>query len=108
MKKILFVCTQNQVRSLTAEHLFNGRNGCQTASAGTSGVARVKLTENLIRWADLVVYMDSNHQEFGEEVFPEALAEKRTVCLRIPDLYYYGETELKNILEDRMKPYFQR
>ena len=105
MKNILFVCTQNRVRSLTAEHLFQGRNGCQTASAGISAAARLELSEDMIRWADLVVFIDRNHQDYAEEVFPEALAGKRTACLYVQDLYCYGETALKTALEKRMKPY---
>ncbi len=107
MKRILFVCTQNRVRSLTAEHLFQGRQGWQTASAGISASARVELTEELIRWADLVVFMEQNHQDYVAEAYPETLLGKKRVCLSVQDLYYYDEPELKTVLESKMKPYLK-
>jgi predicted protein tyrosine phosphatase len=102
-KKILFVCTQNRVRSFMAEQLFQGRNGCQTKSAGIAKAARVKLTEELVRWADLVVFMEQNHQDHVAEAFPKALAGKPTACLQISDLYYYGDPDLKADLEKQMQ-----
>ena len=105
MKKILFVCTQNRVRSLTAEHLFQGRNGWQTASAGISAAARVELTEDLLRWADLVVFMEQSHQDYTTEVFAEVMQRKPGVCLNVQDIYYYDEPELKAALEKAMQPF---
>ena len=103
MKHVLFVCTQNRVRSLTAEHLFQGRNGWQTASAGISAAARVELTEELIGWADLIVFMEQGHQDYVSAAFPNALAPKGTACLDVRDLYHYGESDLKTDLETKMK-----
>ena len=105
MKRIFFICAQNRVRSLTAEHIFQGRNGCQTASAGISSAARVALTDALIRWADLVVFMEQNHQDYVAQAYPEALLGKKLVCLDVQDLYYYGEPELKVVLENKMNPH---
>ena len=41
---LLFLCSQNKRRSLTAEKLFDGQNGHQTRSAGTENNARIKVT----------------------------------------------------------------
>jgi predicted protein tyrosine phosphatase len=103
MNRILFICAQNRVRSLTAERLFQGRNGCQTASAGISAAARVVLTDDLIRWADIVAFMEQNHQDYVAQAYPEALLGKKLVCLDVRNLYYYGEQELKAVLENKMK-----
>jgi len=92
---------------LTAEHLFQERQGWQTASAGISAAARVELTEELIRWADLVVFMEQNHQDYVAEAYPETLLGKKRVCLSVQDLYYYDEPELKTVLESKMKPYLK-
>lgn len=105
MNRILFICAQNRVRSLTAEHLFQGRHGCQAASAGISAAARVALTDDLIRWADMVVFMEQNYQDYVAQAYPEALLGKKLVCLDVRDLYYYGEPELKTVLEIKMKPH---
>jgi Low molecular weight phosphotyrosine protein phosphatase len=34
-KKVLFVCSQNRLRSPTAEQMFSGRRGLEVSSAGT-------------------------------------------------------------------------
>ena len=39
---VLFLCSQNKRRSLTAEKLFDGYAGHQVRSAGTEQNARVK------------------------------------------------------------------
>jgi len=34
--KLLFICSRNRWRSLTAEKIFDGANGIQARSAGTN------------------------------------------------------------------------
>lgn len=41
---LLFLCSQNKRRSLTAEKLFNGYESHDARSAGTENNARVKVT----------------------------------------------------------------
>ena len=50
---LLFLCSQNKRRSLTAEKLFDGYEGHQARSAGTENNARVKVTPGLLGWADM-------------------------------------------------------
>ena len=40
--KVLFVCSRNQRRSLTAERVFAGVPGWAVRSAGTEEAARIK------------------------------------------------------------------
>ena len=61
MLKILFVCSRNRLRSLTAEHLFDGVNGHEVRSAGTEQGARIRVTAGHLGWADLVVAMEKRH-----------------------------------------------
>ena len=44
VRKLLFVCSQNNLRSLTAEKLFDGFPAYQVRSAGTPGQPRRGLT----------------------------------------------------------------
>jgi predicted protein tyrosine phosphatase len=83
MKKILFICSRNRIRSLTAEHIFAKAPGLQVRSAGTENDARVRVTAGHIGWADLVV----------------------VVCLDIPDDFEYMDEELVATLSTRMLPY---
>jgi len=42
--KVLFVCSRNRLRSLTAETIFDGRNGHHVRSVGTEEGARIRAT----------------------------------------------------------------
>lgn len=57
MTKLLFICSRNEIRSLTAERMFD-----------------------------------------GSMRFPDALADKRVVCLRIPDDFEFMQPELVDAL----------
>ena len=54
--KLLFICSQNRRRSLTAEKIFQGYIGCEARSAGTESNSRVKVTAGMIGWADILFY----------------------------------------------------
>ena len=58
---ILFVCSQNKRRSLTAERLFDRVNGHNVRSAGTENNARIKVTAGMIGWSDLVFCFEKKH-----------------------------------------------
>ena len=51
---LLFLCSQNKRRSLTAEKIFDGCNGYKVRSAGTEQNARIKVTPGLLGWADII------------------------------------------------------
>ncbi len=63
MKKILFVCKQNRLRSPTAESVFRNYRGVQVKSAGLDPVARNPLTSELIEWSDIIMAMEKSHLE---------------------------------------------
>jgi predicted protein tyrosine phosphatase len=103
-RKILFVCTGNVDRSLTAEELFKNIEGLEVKSAGTSNAATVPLTKELIKWADEIYVMEFKHQQTVLEMVPSAW--KKVESLEIPDIYYRNQPELKQIILEKMKPYF--
>ena len=96
--KLLFICSRNEIRSLTAERMFSGSPQFQARSAGTQPQARVRVTEGLIGWADIVFAMEKSHVAKLSERFPDALARKRVVCLRIPDDFEFMSPELVDAL----------
>lgn len=106
-KKLLFICSQNQWRSPTAEKMFDGVSGYTAKSAGTENGARVKVTEGLIGWADLIFVMERRHAERMREKFPEALARKKVICLDIPDHLTYMHPELIELLRDRLSEHVE-
>jgi predicted protein tyrosine phosphatase len=48
MKRVLFVCSQNRLRSPTAEQVFADHPAMECASAGTYQDAEVPLTPELV------------------------------------------------------------
>ncbi len=95
---ILFVCSQNKRRSLTAEKLLNGYNGNTVRSAGTENNSRVKITPGLIGWADKIFCFEKKHLRRIKENYSDILADKPVVTMNIPDEYEYMDEELKEML----------
>ena len=95
---LLFLCSQNKRRSLTAEKLFDGYNGHRARSAGTESNARIKVTSGLIGWADVIFCMEKKHLRRVYEKYGEELYGKKTVCLNIPDDFEFMDEELQELL----------
>ena len=91
---LLFLCSQNKRRSLTAEKLFDGYEGNQARSAGTENNARVKVTPGVLRWADIIFCMEKKHMRRIKEKYSDIVYDKRIVCLNIPDEYTYMDEDL--------------
>jgi predicted protein tyrosine phosphatase len=105
IQKLLFVCSRNKIRSLTAEKLFEGFPLYQVRSAGTQPGARIVVTEGHIGWADLIFCMEKSHLNRLRRKFPEALQDKQVICLHIPDEFEFMQTELVDELRARLAAY---
>ena len=104
--KILFVCSRNRRRSLTAETIFNDVPEWEVRSAGTEEGARIKVTAGHLGWADVIVIMEKRHKERLRQKHPEALAGKPCVCLFIADDYEFMDAELVALLRAKMREHF--
>jgi predicted protein tyrosine phosphatase len=102
MKNILFICSQNKLRSPTAEQIFSMRRDIEVDSAGTNADAENPLTPELIRWADLIVVMEKAHRNKVQRKYRSSLGGKRLICLDIPDDYEFMDPALINLLKVRM------
>jgi predicted protein tyrosine phosphatase len=100
--KILFVCSQNRIRSLTAEKIFDGIPGLQARSAGTQPDARVVVTAGHIGWADIILVMERSHLNRLRRKFGDALADKKIIALHIPDDYHFMQAELIDELRSKV------
>jgi predicted protein tyrosine phosphatase len=92
--RILFVCSQNRLRSPTAEAVFQSWPGIEVASAGTNHDATVPVDAELLAWADLILVMERAHRTRLQKRFRAHLGGKRIVSLEIPDDYDYMEPAL--------------
>ncbi|WP_221392378.1 low molecular weight protein tyrosine phosphatase family protein [Dyadobacter sp. NIV53] len=101
---LLFICSRNQWRSPTAERIFDCPD-YPSKSAGISGVARIKLNEKLVIWADLIFVMEKRHRTVVQERFPYELAGKKIIVLDISDDYQFMDEELIEILKNGVEPY---
>ena len=102
MKRYLFVCSQNRLRSPTAEQVFSTRTDIEVASAGTNNDADGPLTAELVTWADVIVVMERAHRTKVQGRFRKALNGKRVICLDIPDDYDFMDEGLVRLLQGRM------
>lgn len=102
MKAILFICSQNRLRSPTAEQVFADYSGLEVSSAGTNHDAENPLTAELVSWADTIVVMEKQHRAKLQRRFRAALRGQRIICLDIPDDYAFMQTELVELLKVRM------
>lgn len=96
--KVLFICNQNQNRSKTAEKIFSKR--FDTKSAGLYNEKPV--TKKQLGWADLIVVMEDFQRTEIAKRFPRQYIKKQIISLNIPDVYYYNDPSLINLLKDKV------
>ncbi len=104
--KVLFICSRNKRRSLTAERIFSSVPGWQVRSAGTAEGARIRVTEGLLGWADVVVVMEKRHKERLQERFPETFDRASCRCLFIKDDFEFMDESLVRLLWEKMREQF--
>lgn len=102
--KFLFICTANKDRSPTAKALCAQYTHLEGLSAGTSKYAKRPLTEELVRWADVLVVMERGHLEHIREHYPEAAEGRPIHCLDIPDEFRSMDPALVRMLRERLQP----
>jgi predicted protein tyrosine phosphatase len=102
MRRILFICSQNKLRSPTAEQVFANWPGVETSSAGLNHDAESPVTAELLDWAQLIFVMERAHRIKLSTRFKAHLDGKRVVCLEIPDDYTFMDPELIRVLHARV------
>jgi len=99
---LLFVCSQNRLRSPTAEQVFASHPGCEVASAGTNNDAENPVTAELLEWADIVFVMERQHRNKLQQRFRPVLKTTRIICLDIPDDYDFMDEQLIRLLQAKV------
>lgn len=105
MKKILFVCSRNRWRSLTAETIYKNSAEYHVKSAGTEDSARIKINSKLILWAEIIFVMEKKHIEKMMQKFPSEIIDKKVIVLDIPDIYKYMDKELIEEIKTSISEY---
>jgi predicted protein tyrosine phosphatase len=104
MKKLLFICSRNRLRSPTAEAVFSAYEGLEVESAGLAPDAETPLNSEVIQWADIIFVMERSHRSKLSKRFQPWLKGKRVICLDIPDQYEYMSPDLVALLEEKVLP----
>lgn len=97
--RVLFICSQNRLRSPTAEQVFAHWPGVETASAGLDPSASERVTPELLQWADTIFVMERSHRSKLSRRFRQYLKSQRVICLNIPDEYEYMDERLIELLK---------
>lgn len=103
--KLLFLCSQNKRRSLTAEKIFGGYNGHEASSAGTESNSRIKVTPGLLGWADIIFCMEKKHVRRIKEKYSDVISGKKVICLNISDDFEFMDEELQEMLKSYVEEY---
>jgi len=102
MKNILFLCSQNKLRSPTAEAIFCDKEGWDVRSAGLSTDAEVYLCTEDVPWADYIFVMEQAHKKKLKQKFRKFIKDQSIVCLGIPDDYEFMDKQLIAILNSKV------
>ena len=101
-KHVLFICSQNRLRSPTAEQVFSDTQGIECTSAGLNNDAENPVTGELVEWADLIFVMEKAHRNKLSSKFKSHLGNKRVICLDIPDEYEFMDPTLVRLLKAKV------
>jgi len=108
MRHILFLCSQNRLRSPTAEQVYSTEAAAEVASAGLDNDAETVCTPELLQWADIVFVMEKAHRNRLSKRFRQHLKNVQVTCLDIPDNYAFMQPELVQLLHDRVDRHLRR
>jgi len=101
-RKVLFICSQNRLRSPTAEQVFANWPGVDASSAGLNHDAENPVTPELLQWADIIFVMERVHRSKLSAKFKSHLGKARVICLDIPDDYEFMAPDLVSLLKARV------
>lgn len=99
---LLFVCSENRLRSPTGEQVFSEYEGISAIGCGTNSDAETPISGDLVEWADIVFVMERSHRNKVAKKFKDLLKGKKLVCLDIPDDYDVMDPILVRLLENRV------
>jgi predicted protein tyrosine phosphatase len=104
VRRVLFLCSRNRLRSPTAEQVFGTWPGLEVDSAGLAEDAEVMLTTEQLDWAELIMVMEASHRRRLHARHRGHLKGKRVICLDIPDDYDFMQLELIALLLSKAGP----
>jgi predicted protein tyrosine phosphatase len=101
--RLLFVCAMNKQRSVTAERVYREDARLEVRSAGVRFDAVRRVSEEDLKWADVVFVMEGEHKLWLSTRFEEFDLPTIEV-LDIPDEYECMDPQLLEILRLKLDP----
>ena len=102
---LLFVCSENRLRSPTGEEVFSKYESISAIGAGTNKDAETPVSGDLIEWADIIFVMEKSHRNKVSKKFRELLKGKRLIVLNILDDYDRMDPVLIQLLKTKVSRY---
>jgi predicted protein tyrosine phosphatase len=103
-QRVLFLCSRNRLRSLTAEQVFAAWANLETDSAGLADDADTPVSVEQLRWAEWIFVMEPTHRRRLDSRYRAHLKGKRVVVLGIRDDYDFMQPELIELLLRKAGP----
>jgi predicted protein tyrosine phosphatase len=98
-RRVLCVCSAGILRSATiAWVLSNEPYRCNTRAVGLGDYALIRVTPQLLQWADEIVCADKEQVDASTR-----MTDKPVHCLHIPDQYEFRSPELVSAIETALK-----
>lgn len=91
-KRILFVCSAGLLRSATAARIYAGKYN--TRAAGSESYALVPVSDELLLWADEVVFVNTYNHMTTSNKFDLDTFDCKVKVLDIPDDYEHMDPQL--------------
>ena len=107
IKRVLFLCSRNRLRSPTAESVFGQRADLEVASAGLAPDAEEPVTPELLDWAEIIFVMEKRHRAALSRRFRRHIRHARILCLDIPDDFDFMDPRLVALLNARAGPHLR-
>lgn len=105
MKKLLFICSQNRLRSPTAERVFSMDDRLDVRSAGLDKDAVNPVSSDDLEWADIIFVMEKRHRNKLSKKYREFIRGKRVINLNVPDEYDCMDPVLIQLLKRLVRPH---
>jgi predicted protein tyrosine phosphatase len=107
MRRLLFVCSRNRLRSPTAKSVFANWRDVETDSAGLAADAETVLSADQVEWADVIFVMEKTHRAKLTQRFKAQLNGKKVVCLDVPNDHEFMQAELVSLRERKVRPHLR-
>lgn len=101
-KRVVFVCSAGILRSATAARIYAQKYN--TRSAGSEGYALIPLSDELVLWAQEIVFV--NKQNYLSVKDKYSFDDTKVVVLDIPDVYNHMHPKLIAAFEEQYEKVF--